>query len=391
VVVPVLLLLLATLASALLAYGAHPAWARYEHGLVLIMASRHHQWPIAAAAMVLSLAVVALVVAGRRRAWWLIGLAPVLALFTHRFLTNPLRQFTVLDDPPLVQHEAVDFLDDDEYVVGVVFGARAIACPYRALYYAPVVFSTDHDRRMLLMWSALANRASAWTISRELRPGDLEIVSMPANALLIYNARLGQFINGLTGLTPDGQRPTGCVARLHPTRTTWAAWRSAHPATLVMIPPTGRSGPTAPVGPWFAMPPVPPPPPQTPIVLIGTDPPAALPPAAITRQPLHLTLGGVPVVLFRDPRDGQVRAFDRRIDELVPRFRINRDQRRRGAWLLDADSDSGWSADGRAVDGHFAAENRRLTPLPAEEGLYWGVMRAWMRDLVYVDPAAAPP
>ena len=46
------LLTLATVLAAVVAYGTHPAWAQYQHGLTVIEWSRVAQWP----ALFLSLA-----------------------------------------------------------------------------------------------------------------------------------------------------------------------------------------------------------------------------------------------------------------------------------------------------------------------------------------------
>ena len=85
-----------------MAYGTHPQWAQYDVGLSLIMATRRLQWPLAAVSIIFSLVTCATVISGARRAWWLIGLAPVLALFVHRFATSPLNRFGVNDEPQFV-------------------------------------------------------------------------------------------------------------------------------------------------------------------------------------------------------------------------------------------------------------------------------------------------
>src|SRR5207302_2253924 len=111
-----------------------------------------------------------------------------------------------------VSAEQAPFLADGDYVVALHFGDTDYAYPYSILYRAPVVIQSDHDKRLVVMWSAFANRASAALVRRDIKARDLEVVSMPANALLLYNSRGGQFINGLTWLTVRRQRPTGFVA-----------------------------------------------------------------------------------------------------------------------------------------------------------------------------------
>ena len=88
--VPILLILVALLGAAFAAYGTHPDLAVLSHGVDVILWSRRLEWPLLCLALVMCLALLALVVSGRRRAWWLLGLGPVLVMFTHQFSTNPL-------------------------------------------------------------------------------------------------------------------------------------------------------------------------------------------------------------------------------------------------------------------------------------------------------------
>ena len=83
---PVALLFFAIVSAAVVAYGTNPDLARFgETGVQAIMLCRRMQWPMVTLSVVLCVIVIALVIAGKRRAWWLIDLAPVLALFLHRF------------------------------------------------------------------------------------------------------------------------------------------------------------------------------------------------------------------------------------------------------------------------------------------------------------------
>src|SRR5207249_10733269 len=112
---PVLLLAGAVASAAAVAYGAHPALGQYRHGLDVILWSRRLEWPQATASLILCIAVIGLVVSGKRRAWWLIGLGPVLALFVHRYYSDPLRIFAVADNPPCLPAEQASFMGDDDY------------------------------------------------------------------------------------------------------------------------------------------------------------------------------------------------------------------------------------------------------------------------------------
>jgi len=335
------------------------------------------------------------VVAGKRRAWWLIGLAPILALFVHRFSTDSLHAFEIQENPTFIPAKQATFLSDEDEVVGLVFADVAYAYPYAALYADPVVIQSDHDQRMILFWSAFANRAQAFEIAHELKGRDLGIVSMPANALLLYNSRLGQFINGLTGLTQPvgrrlGEKPTGLRDPIRTWKMPWSTWRARHPQTRVLQPDhTFPNAPKAPVLPYYKLPPQPAgAAAQGRIIFIATTPPIALPDESVNTRPLNLTAAGQSVLLFRDPRTGAVRAFDRRIEEdLYLRFAPNIDPRRPNAFLVDTDTNTGWNPDGTAIDG--SRRGAKLSPIWADEALYGPVMQFWYPDLTLVTPQPA--
>jgi hypothetical protein len=377
---------LATVLAAVVAYGTHPVWAQYPHGLVVIQYARLAQWPALFLSLGAALGVVGLVAAGMRRAWWLIGLAPVLALFAHRFATDPTAGMASVEDPAFVPAGQASFVKDDDFVVGLTFGDKAYAYPFAALYSTPVVIHAQHDKRILVMWSPTANRALATTIKRELRARNLDVVSTPANALLLYDTGRGQFINGLTGMTTRGEQPPGFVAAVPTAKMPWRRWRAMHADTSVMVP-AGRLSAKAPRQPLLPSCPMPrdiaAETAAMPVMVVGTQTPAAVASKSLHAAPLNLTADGIPVVAFRDPRTDLARAFTRHVDDLSPRFKPMRDSVRsaKGAFLVDLDTDSGWSADGVAVDAKKEFRNKRLAPVVAEDGLYWGVMKYWYPGL----------
>src|SRR5207302_5317508 len=98
VFLPLLLSFFATLAAAVMAYGTHPGWAQQGWGLSLIMLTRQLQWPLISVSLILCLILLGLVISGKRRAWWLIALAPVMTLFAHRFLTSSINRYGIADE-----------------------------------------------------------------------------------------------------------------------------------------------------------------------------------------------------------------------------------------------------------------------------------------------------
>ena len=384
--------------AAVVAYGTHPAWAQYPHGLSVILWSRQFQWPALFLSLGAALAIVALVAAGKQRAWWLLGLAPILALFVHRFATDPAAGMAAVEDPAFVPAAQATFVADDDFVVGLRFGDKSYAYPYAALYATPAVIHAQHDQRILVLWSPTANRAIATTIKRDLRARHLDIVSTPANALLVYDTARGQFFNGLTGRTIDGAKPPAFGSPIPTAKTTWRQWRAGHPETTVMVP-TGAlaaRAPRQPLLPSFPLPKgvsSPERPLDLPVVVVGSTEPVAIAAHELHGAPVNLTADGAPVMAFRDPRTRGVRAFARRLDDLCPRFKLNLDisKAAKGAHLVDLDTETAWTADGVAVDAKKEFRGKRLAPAVAEDGLYWGVMKFWYPKLELASVEPPPP
>ena len=386
VVLPLALLIVAAISSAIVAYGINPAWMQYPHGLGLILAARRFEWPLIALTLVACIAFLALIVSGKRRAWWLIGLAPILALLGHRLALNPADAFLVNDQPAFASAERASFMNGDDWIVGLIDGPDAIAFPYASLYSHPLVVRTDEAEPMLLMWSPFANCATAFRIDRSIRPNELEIVAMPGNALLAYNSRIGQFINGVTAQTPDGQTPAGFLDPIPLIKTTWARWLAAHPATLVLVPPANSgAAPRGPVLPYFPMPhdsdgsPN-----NTTVALLRGTSPAAIFDSDIAAGPVNFS--NPPIVIIHNPLTGAVQAFIRNVDQdLTPTFKAKTFRKFPRASMTDSDSASAWTADGHAIDGPL--KGKKLTPIEIEDGIYNTVARLWF-PVLRTNPAA---
>ncbi len=383
-ILPLVLIGLAIVSAGAMAYGTEPGWAQYPHGIQCIMLARRLEWPLVSISILLCLALIALVVAGKRRAWFLIGLGPVIALFAHRFMTQPAGG-TIADDPVFLDAESVHSLADGDFVVGAHCGDDDYAYPYAALFCTPVVIHADHERRVMLIWSAYANRAVAMSISRDLKARDLEIVGSPGNSLLLYNGRLGQFINGVTGRTPDGRKPSGALAVIPTWKMTWRAWFADHPQTKVLSSPLAlpANAPNGPILPAFPLP-------GRPVIrteqklvaLVDDANPSALDSDAIGPQPLNLDIDSTPIFVVREAPDQPLIAFDRRLpNDLRPRFDLATSHRVPAAMFVDRDTNSLWSAQGAWVAGLKELKGKKLTPVPVEDGLYWDVMKFWYPQL----------
>jgi hypothetical protein len=233
----------------------------------------------------------------------------------------------------------------------------------------------------MLMWSPCAGRAVAFAIDHTIKLRELDIVSMPANAMLLYNGRIGQFINAFTGLTPQGERPSGFVSPVQTHKMTWRQWRAAHPNTRVMAAPVWPEGER--------------PEPRYPCLPIRIDAPATSRAALIptTRPvvvigeagesgPFNVTAGGTHLLLVRD-KSGGLRAFDRAVKgDLFPKFQKRTIARKPDVAMIDSDTQSLWTFDGRCIDGF--AKGEQLREIAIEGGLPLGVVASYYPDVEIV-------
>lgn len=408
---PFLLLLLAFAAAAVASYGTDPAWISYSNGLEIIYMSRRLQGPLFTLCVILCFALLLLVVSGKRRAWWLIGLAPILVLFAHRFATSPMRDFKVADNPSFVAFDGAHQVRDEDYIVGLMYDGTAYAYPYAALYQTPVVIQTIVQERLILLWNPYANYARAFVADRGVTARELEVVSMPANALLLYNSRYGEFINGVTALNQNQKKPSGFGRELETYLSTFARWKQLHPNTKVLPAPSLGVAPPVPLKPRYVIP-VPPrgqsataqaadvPSPDASVVLIATTRPTALTPTDLPNTPVNLVVAGESIVAFRDPNTGNPRAFSRVLhtgEEVafapIPPHLSKLPTTRPTIHMFDNMMVYPWTASGRLLEVEPKAKpawkGASLTPLITAEGPYYQVLRYWYPDLNFHHVTAA--
>jgi hypothetical protein len=375
-----LLTALALGSAAVVAFGTHPALAKYPQGLDWIVAARRLQWPMMTLCLALCVTLIGLVIAGRRSAFWLIVLMPVLFLFYQRFAGDPLRRMAILDNPAFVGTDKAAFLKNDSQVVGLVLDGEPYAYPVASLAAAPVIAHADGDRRLLVMYSPYAGRAQAFVVDNTIKPRELDIVSMPADALLVYNSRIGQFVNGFTGTTLTGDRPDGFKAPIETRRTSWREWRTLHPDTQVLA--TG-SAVNEKIQPRFPARPVALElPRETRVALLSTPHPLAVQVNKLARdgEPLNCSAGGANLLVYRERGTGRLRAFNRVIaGDLYPRFKRKAVSGKPDVAFTDADTGSLWSIDGRCLDGY--AKGEILKPVAVEEDLPYGTLKSFTADL----------
>jgi hypothetical protein len=383
VALSIALLLLACGASAWLAYGVDPRVAQHFGGLELICLSRRLQWVLVLATVLPCLVLIARVVLGRTRAWWMIGLSVVLAMMFVRFGPGTTKPVRVLDGDAMPTLAEMSLPSEDEFVVGFDFAEHAYALPYRCLLRTPIVQLTDFDRRLLIVASPRANLVSVIEVSRQSRAEDYAFVGSPGNSTLVYNRKNGQFIVGVTARTELDKEPAGVIDVLACYRLTLRQWRRVRPDARLMVPVArDMTYPGVPVGPLY--------PPQTrdaslpantPVILLRSESPVALLAGGEFDAPVHVQHNDQYLALWRD---GPLLRANPRLTNDRTLTLTRRSERSKTPRLIDEQTQSTWTLTGRCTDGPLAGT--QLKAIRVEENVYWGVCKEWWPSLVLVRP-----
>ncbi len=351
----------------------------YVDSLELITLTRKLQWILMLLSILPCLALVILVAWGKSRVYWLIGLSLVVGLLFVRFSNAKVKPIRVIETPLMPALSEVTLTNEDEFIAGFVWEEHAYALPYRSLCRTPIVQITDFDKRLIVIHSQFANSTTALQVSRDIRASDLEYVASPMNSALMYNRKFGEFTVGITGQTESGQKPYGVQAAVPVEHMPLSEWRKLYPRSRLMVP-TERDDmrDAQPARPYFpvkledsSLPS------DTPIILIHSSPKAAILLASELQLPLNTKAGNQPVVLWRD--GNRLRAFNRQVDQdLFLTFSFKKDKKF-NITLVDNQTNSTWNMSGICTTGQL--EGKRLKSVPVEEGVYWGVTKAWFKDI----------
>lgn len=350
-----------------LTVGGDPTRARWLGGIDAMLLTRRLHGLLLALSVLPALALLGLVVVRFASPAWVVALLPTMLLLVLHVSRPPMPRvlavsLSELPDPP------TEFAAE-ETVFGFILGNRPVAVPLSRLVDSPVMLLADLDRRVLLVWNPSANRVSLLPVGLEVKSADLEIVGDVDGSLLLYNRRFGQFVIGMTGLSPDGARPIGVTVSSPPQRSSWGEWRRRHPRSLLV---PGDASSMVPDLPSDA------------VAVIHTPTPVAVPTGLLASEPLRNTeIEGTSVLLVRDDA-GVVRCFDRRLaNDLFLRLRLKHDPKNRRDVLFDPGSDTHWSLDGMGLDGE--TKGRRLREYVIEPAVSRGALQRWQPEIRLID------
>jgi hypothetical protein len=120
---------------------------------------------------------------------------------------------------------------------------------------------------------------------------------------------------------------------------------------------------------------------ETPVLLIHTTPPVAMLIGQSFDTPAVIQAGTLMLVVWNDA--DQPRCFVRSVDEdlfLTFTPRVDKHQ----LHYVDEQTNSVWLPDGRCIGGLL--KGKRLSEIPLEENVYWGVSKTWWPALALSRP-----
>lgn len=145
-----------------------------------------------------------------------------------------------LEIPRFTNVEKVDFLRDDDLVIGVNYNGVAKAYPLHIMNYHEVINDQFGDKQLVVTYSPLTASAAAFSADVDGKVHTFGVSGLLYNNnLLLYDWETESLWSQMKGQAVTGKdsgKPLDAVAA---TTSTWAAWKSNHPETKVLSPRTG--------------------------------------------------------------------------------------------------------------------------------------------------------
>lgn len=144
-----------------------------------------------------------------------------------------------IDNPIFVAPAEARFLEADDLVMGLAIGGVVRAYPTRILNYHEIVNDTLGDRAIAVTWCPLCGSGVAFNRTLDGRTVEFGVSGLLHNSDLIMYDRDSQSLwQQITGAAFAGPRRGQTLTPVPLSMTTWAEWRTAHPDTEVLAPPS---------------------------------------------------------------------------------------------------------------------------------------------------------
>jgi hypothetical protein len=123
------------------------------------------------------------------------------------------------------------------------------------------------------------------------------------------------------------------------------------------------------------------------VTLVGSAKPVGVDVDSLSTRPNAVQADDQPAVVLRADGPAGVRAFVRKVDDMVLRLEPANNPKLPDVRMRDLETDSQWSSAGVAVGGNPMFRGRRLATLPVDADVDYAVMKWWVPELeVYAEP-----
>lgn len=145
-----------------------------------------------------------------------------------------------LEIPRFSNAEKIDFLREDDLVIGVVHNGIAKAYPLQIMNYHEVINDQFDDQPLVITYSPLTASAAAFSADVDGKAHTFGVSGLLYNNnLLLYDWETETLWSQMKAQAVTGSNSGKSLERIVTTTSTWASWKAQHPATKVLSPRTG--------------------------------------------------------------------------------------------------------------------------------------------------------
>lgn len=144
--------------------------------------------------------------------------------------------FKALDAPKMVKAAEADFLDDDEYVLGVTVNGESRAYPTRFIWWHHVINDAVGDVPIAVTYCSVCNTGLCFDPVVEGRPIKLDFYGLYNGVVTLCERETTSVLLQVEGRFVAGSLLGKSLKTRPLLDTTWGRWKELHPDTRVMSP-----------------------------------------------------------------------------------------------------------------------------------------------------------
>ncbi len=145
-----------------------------------------------------------------------------------------------IDQPHFITAEEVDFLSDDELVLGINIDGTQRAYPIRILNFHEIVNDQFGEQAIALTYCPLCGSGIAFDAQVDGRKLDFGVSGLLYNSdVLLYDRQSESLWSQILSSAVSGHYSGTQLQTIPLTQTTWSDWKQQHPSTQVLSKQTG--------------------------------------------------------------------------------------------------------------------------------------------------------